>query len=130
MPDKILSTDEAICWLHARGVTVSRATLDKMRKDGDLAYVNTRGAFRIGYRVERLQNAFLAEVVQCPSTSTNQRAENTGSFAVKSPENLYSEALAKASSGKRKRYSSNSSAKASNVLPLDLKRAEPLRRRL
>ncbi|MEL6227755.1 MAG: hypothetical protein AAFR01_12170, partial [Pseudomonadota bacterium] len=93
--DQILDTRQALAWLAERGVRTSRDTLDNMRAKGELAFVKTRGRFRIGYAPRHLAEAFLSETIECPSKSSPAvTARNRSTYAARTSESALTKALA------------------------------------
>ncbi|WP_261399946.1 hypothetical protein [Leisingera daeponensis] len=126
--DKNLNTDEAIAWLAEHGIVTNRGGLDTLRREGLLKWIETRGKFKVLYRREDLADAFITEQHTCPSSLEENPARPTGTSAGLSQGSTLTAALKLVTEKRQKRSASGRRRKSSNVLPLERKQQQPLRK--
>tara|TARA_R110002020_G_scaffold74540_24_gene190682 strand:- start:4658 stop:5116 length:459 start_codon:yes stop_codon:yes gene_type:complete len=119
--DRLLSTDQAVAYLAARGVQTSRRLLDQMRAEGALPWVKARGRIRILYRPAALLAAVLQEESAC-SEPTEERPAGISTSAAPSRDSTFTKALAQATQGAQRRSGSGARKSSSTVTHMEKRR--------
>ncbi|WP_224769717.1 hypothetical protein [Pseudosulfitobacter pseudonitzschiae] len=110
-----LNTDQAIAWLKSQGIHTSRSGLDQARKSGKLTWLKVSGKARILYRREHLAAAFFEGFQTCPSNSSAEMVRETITSEAMLPDQIFTQALAQATTKRRKTSGSGQRRKSSNV---------------
>ncbi|MEL7513649.1 MAG: hypothetical protein AAGK03_03480 [Pseudomonadota bacterium] len=103
LDEDLLTVEDAITWLGARGIKTSRSGLDRLRGAGLLKAVRTRGRIRLRYRRADLAAAFIEGEEECRSSFSGAARKETGTSGARSRDAAFMKALELANAASRRR---------------------------